>query len=170
MNTIKMSYKGMLFEVNPQSIQTDFSKKVETKALPFGFGRTAVVCRMPATVSGSGILTGENAGERAFELMRIFEKGGASYLFMPKIAPVKAYFTALALSVRDENCIEYRFTFTEECTEKKSHYAFGYTYARAGENLYDIANRCSVSSSKLFEANDYMDMFSVSEGDKVWLN
>lgn len=170
MNTIRMCYKGMIFNANPYSIKTDFSKKIETKTIPFGFGKSTEVCRMPAKISGSGIFTGTDAGEKAYELMRIFEKGGASYLFMPKLAPVKAYFTGLSMSVKNENCIEYSFAFTEECADKKSHYSFGYTYARNGENLYDIANRCSVSSRQLFDANDFMDMFAVREGDKVWLN
>ena len=170
MKTIKMSYKGLMFDVNPASIKTDFSKKIETKAIPFGFGKTAEISRMPVKISGSGIISGANKGEVTFELMRIFEKGGSSYLFTPYMAPMRAYFTDFSVRVNAEkDCIEYDFTFVEDCTEKKSRYAFGYTYAKSGENLFDIANRCNVSSDRIFEANDYMDMFSVSEGDKVWL-
>ncbi|MBR3148970.1 MAG: hypothetical protein IKF64_02280 [Eubacterium sp.] len=170
MTLIKMSYKGFVFNVNPSSIKSDFSKKIETKVIPFGFGKSTEVCRLPVVISGSGKFCGADAGEKAHELMRIFEKGGASYLFAPHIAPMKAFFTDLSMSVNaEEDCVDYTFSFTEECTEKKSRYSFGYTYARRGENLYDIANRCSVKSEKLFEANDYMDMFSVQEGDKVWL-
>ncbi|MBE6719347.1 MAG: hypothetical protein E7571_01665 [Ruminococcaceae bacterium] len=170
MTAMKMSYKGFLFDVNPSSIKTQFGRQIETKTVPFGFGRSSEICRMPAKISGSGVFCTADAGEKAFELMRIFEKGGSSYLFVPKLAPMKAYFTDLTMSVNAETqSIEYSFSFTEDCSEKKSRYRFGYTYAKSGENLFDIANRCCVEAEKLFAANDFMDMFSVQEGDKVWL-
>ncbi len=169
-STTEMSYGGYLFRVNPATLSTSFSKKVETKVIPFGFGRAAEICRMPAVIRGTGVLTGSNAGEKAHELMRIFEKDGASYLFVPQLAPMKAFFTDLSMRIdAQEQCIRFSFAFTEDCTEKKSRYPFGYTYARRGENLYDIANRCCVNSRALFEVNDFMDMFSVEEGDRVWL-
>ena len=170
MNIMKMGYKGMTFDVNPSSVKTDVSKKVAIKTIPFGFGKSAEICKMPVKITGSGVFCGENAGQDAHKLMQIFEKGGSSYLFMPRLAPIKAFFTDLTMRIgADSESIEYTFSFTEDCTEKRSSYPFGYTYAKAGENLYDIANRCEVSTESLFNANDFMDMFSVREGDKVWL-
>lgn len=170
MNTAKMGYKGMTFDVNPKSVKTDFSKKIAIKTIPFGFGKSAEICKMPVKITGSGAFYGSTAGQEAHKLMQVFEKGGSSYLFMPKLAPIKAFFTDLTMRVgADSESIEYTFSFTEDCTEKRSSYPFGYTYALEGENLYDIANRCEVAADVLFRANDYMDMFSVREGDKVWL-
>ncbi|MBQ8078036.1 MAG: LysM peptidoglycan-binding domain-containing protein [Eubacterium sp.] len=170
MNTAKMGYKGMTFDVNPATIRTDFSKKVAVKTIPFGFGKSTEICRMPVKITGSGMFCGKNAGQNAHRLMQVFEKGGSSYLFLPKLAPIKAFFTDLTMRVgADSESIEYTFSFTEDCVEKQSRYPFGYTYAKQGENLYDIANRCNITADALFSANDFMDMFSVQEGDKVWL-
>ena len=167
---IKMSYKGLVFGANPESIKSDFRKKTDTKTIPFGFGKTTEVCRMPAKITGNGKFVGADAGERAQKLMRVFEKEGSSYLFMPQFPPVKVYFTDLTLSINAKDYgVDFAFEFTEDCVGKKSRFPFGYTYAKRGENLFDIANRCDVSFDSLFEVNDYMDMFSVSEGDKVWL-
>ena len=108
MNAVKMSYKGMLFDVNPASVKTEFCKKVNVKAIPFGFGKSTEICRMPVKISGSGVLLQPNAGEEAHKLMHIFEKGGSSYLFIPKLAPIKAFFTDLSMSVNAE-------TFNIDC-------------------------------------------------------
>lgn len=170
MNMTKMGYKGMTFDVNPTTIKTDFSKKIAIKTIPFGFGKSAEICKMPVKITGSGMFCGSDAGQKAHRLMQVYEKSGSSYLFMPKLAPLKAFFTDLSLRVgADSESIEYTFSFTEDCTEKRSDYPFGYTYAQRGENLYDIANRCELAADAVFRANDYMDMFSVNEGDKVWL-
>ena len=168
--TINMSYKGMVFSANPSSIKTDFRRKTETKHIPFGFGKTTEICRLPAKITGSGKFVGAGAGEKAYNLMRVFEKEGSSYLFLPEFPPVKVYFTDLSVNLNAKDYgVEYTFEFTEDCVGKKSRFAFGYTYAKRGENLFDISNRCDVSFDKLFEINDFPDMFSVSEGDKVWL-
>ncbi len=170
MKTIKMIYKGFEFPVNAQELETEFSKR--TAALPIlkRSARVREVCFNPAVISGRGILSGEKAQEQANELVRLFREEDGAYLFSPIFPPIKAFFTELKLkTAANREGIEFSFRFVEEYCAKKGGYSFGYTYAREGENLYDVANRCSVSVEELFSLNGYKDLFSVNEGDRIWL-
>lgn len=170
MNFIKMSYKGLSFDVNPSSIKAEFTKSIAEKNILFKSGRVQEICFEPAKISGSGKLTGDNARQCAHSLMRIFKSKGSGYLFAPDISPMKAFFSELSISYNaSENCVSYSFTFVEDSENKSFSFDFGYTYALEGENLYDISNRTDVAVEKLFEYNDYADLFSVSEGDRIWL-
>lgn len=171
MQLIKMSYNGFTFTANPTSLKVNLSKNVATKTIPFGFGKSTEVCFEPAVVTGNGCFIGANARERAHELMRIFTAKGSSYLFAPSISPMRAFFTKLDISYNaGQDKIDYSFEFTQESDEKNNLFDFGYTYAKAGENLYDVANRTGFDVKELFERNDYGDLFSVCEGDKIWLS
>ena len=171
MKLIKLSYKGFEFPINPRSIQIDFAKKISTRTLPFAKGRAQEICFEPCVISGSGSLTGSNARRQAHELMRIFKSEGSAYLFSPEGTPLKAFFQALRVSYNAEKeCVDYTFTFVEDGADKSCSYPFGFTYAQAGENLYDIANRTDTDAATLFNSNCFADMFAVEEGDKVWLN
>lgn len=170
MKLIKMSYKGFIFDVNPSSIKAELSKSIAKKSILFKSGRAQEMCFEPAKISGSGRFTGDNARQCAHNLMRVFKSRGPAYLLAPDIPPMKAYFSDLSISYNaDENCVSYSFAFIEDSEDKQFSYDFGYTYALEGENLYDISNRTDVDIERLFEYNDYPDLFSVSEGDKVWL-
>lgn len=171
MKCITMSYKGFEFPVNVKSINASFSKKISSVPVPKKSARTQEICMNPTVISGSGCFFGESANEKAHMLITAFQGKGAAYLFSPVFSPIKAYFSDLKMTADSEkNCIEYTFTFTEEINLKKRRYDFGYTFALPNENLFDIANRCSVSFEDIVKANNFKDMFSVSQGDKVWLN
>jgi hypothetical protein len=59
--------------------------------------------------------------------------------------------------------------FVEDSKQKNPTFNFKFTYALAGENIFDIANRTNVSLKQIVESNDYEDLFAVKEGDKVML-
>ena len=170
MEYIRMKYKGFSFPVNPESVETEFMKKISKREPLFSHTRVEEAGYEPTVLSGSGCFTGEKASENAHALMKLFKEDGSAYLFSPEFCPLKAFFTGLKLSAAaSKDCIKYSFTFVEDCAGKKSRFDFGYTYALRGENLYDVANRTGVSVDRLFAANSYEDLFSVSEGDKIWL-
>lgn len=170
MKLIKMSYKGFVFDVNPSSIRAEFSKNMAKKNILFKSGKAQEVCFEPAKISGSGRFAGDHARQYAHSLMRIFRSKGSAYLFAPDFEPMKAFFSDLSISYNaGENCVSYTFSFIEDSENKQFSFDFGYTYALEGENLYDISNRTDVAVEKLFEYNVYPDLFSVNEGDKVWL-
>lgn len=170
MNYIQMHYKGFTFPVNPAAVETSLSKRLGRRDVLFAGARIQETGEAPAVIRGRGCFIGEQASEQAQQLMKLFKEHGSAYLFAPEFYPLKAFFTELTFSTdAQNNRIDYTFTFTEDCVNKQSHFLFRYTYARAGENLFDIANRTGVATETLFAANDYEDLFSVSEGDKVWL-
>ena len=122
-------------------------------------------------IKGNGKFVGSNAGEKAHELIKVFQSKGSSFLFSHDLPPMRAYFSSLDISYNAvEECVDYSFEFIEDSDAKNPIRNFGYTFALANENLYDIANRTSVGVEKLFKCNNYPDLFSVREGDKVWLS
>ncbi|MFR5875368.1 MAG: hypothetical protein ACLUFN_02635 [Eubacterium sp.] len=170
MNTIKMNYKGFSFDVNPTSIKTELSKNIAKKSILFKSAKTQEVFFEPARISGSGRFVGTDARQKAHNLMRIFKSKGSAYLFAYDMPPMKAFFCNLSVSYSaKENCVSYTFSFVEDCNDKQFSYDFGCTYALEGENLYDISNRTDVAVERLFEYNNYSDLFSVRKGDRVWL-
>ncbi|MCD7873132.1 MAG: LysM peptidoglycan-binding domain-containing protein [Clostridiales bacterium] len=44
---------------------------------------------------------------------------------------------------------------------------FGYTYALKGENVFDIAFRCSTTVESIMKNNDIKSPFDVAEGDRL---
>ena len=62
------------------------------------------------------------------------------------------------------------FEFIQDTNNKKNQKPIDFTYALKNENMYDIAHRCSADIEGLFLNNDYEDLFSVEEGDKIWLD
>ncbi len=168
---IKMNYKNFSFDVNPSAVKIEFSKNISCENIIFSNSKTDEISFNPVIISGEGCFCGENAKDYAHELMRIFKSNGSDYLFVPDIDPIKAFFDKLCISYNaDKNSVGYTFSFIEDCSDKKSNYDFGFTYALKGENLYDIANRTGVSIETIVENNDFEDLFSVGEGDKVCLN
>lgn len=170
MQLIKMSYKGFTFGVNPSTLKRIQSKNVKVNGGVFSFCRVNEISQNPETISGRGYFTGEDAYLCAEKLSRVFRRKGSSYLFIPGFAPIKAHFTSFAVTASaDKNRIEYSFEFTEDISGKKTDCDFGYTFAKNGENMFDIANRTSRNIENLMAVNDFADAFSVREGDRVIL-
>ncbi|MCR5206858.1 MAG: DNA circularization N-terminal domain-containing protein [Eubacterium sp.] len=170
MKSIKMSYRGVCFEVNPSTLKTEYSKRTAVTEAPGSNAGCKEVCELPVKVSGKGILAGENASARAQQLLAAFKKKGSAYLFLPVVSPFKALFTSLELNVCSErNCIGYSFEFVQDISSKSGEYDFGYTLAQDGENLFDIAYRTNTAIETVIALNDFEEPFSVKEGDKVWL-
>lgn len=168
---IKMEYRGFTFPINPTSIKTKFSKNISSKTIPFSFSRVQEINDYPTVVTANGKFVGSKAMQFSHELMRVYKQKGSSYLLIPDSVPVKAYFKNLELSYdAKNNCVSYQVEFIEDVNSKKGKFDFGYTYVLAGENVYDVANRMDVDVEKIVEHNDFCDLFSLKEGDRIWLN
>lgn len=171
MQLIRIAYKDFTFMVNPETLRLKHTKVVVNRQIPFRFGKNKELSSNPVTISGSGYFAGENARRNIRNLSNTFDQKGSGYLFLPDSTPIKAIFSKLDVcysGVGDR--IDYSFEFVQEECSKMPLYDFGFTYAKCGENLYDIANRTNVDIGDLFSLNNYSDLFSVKEGDKVWLN
>ena len=171
MKLIKMSYKGLTFNVNPSTVKIDFSKNISYRSIPFICSKAQEINHLPTVISGSGKFTGDNADEYAMRLEKTFRSTGSAYLFIPDATPIKAFFKGLSISYDSrEGSVSYSFEFVEDCQGKKNEYDFNFTYAVKGENLYDVANRTGVDVGRIFELNEYQDLFSVKKGEKIWLS
>jgi hypothetical protein len=170
MRYIKMSYMGFTLCVNPESISLALSKSVSRQPFLSRKSRVSGISRQPCVIKGKGILFGENAQLQANELGRLFMSERSAWLFSPVIEARKMFFTSLEIKAgATREGIEYSFEFCEDISDKEYRYPFTYTYALEGENLFDIASRCHIEIGELFNLNAYPDLFSVREGDKVWL-
>ena len=170
MKCIDMSYRDFTFRANPESISVIMSKRISESPMLFQRTKVQEVCEEACVISGKGCFTGNNAESNAYRLMTVFKAKGSAYLFSPVLAPRKMYFSRLSISANaDKNCIDYAFSFTEDCSSKKRYRDFKYTYALQGENLFDIANRTDTSVETIFDLNSFKDLFSVEQGDKIWL-
>ena len=159
MQAIKMTYKGFCFDANPAYIKAEYSKNIASKSVLFKSAKQQEISFKAAKIKGNG------------KLIKVFQSKGSSFLFSHDLPPMRAYFSSLDISYNAvEECVDYSFEFIEDSDAKNPIRNFGYTFALADENLYDIANRTSVGVEKLFKCNNYPDLFSVREGDKVWLS
>lgn len=170
MESIQMRYKGCTLNVNPEKISMRLSKKLSSTVIPFKKTKTQEVCHNPCVISGSGVLTGAEAQQQAYALLRCYRSKGADYLFSPYLPPLRMHFTALHFHAgADMESIYYSFEFKEEPSGKQLTRANRYTLVRAGENLFDIANRTGYPVEYLAEHNNFRNLFALQEGDTVWL-
>lgn len=170
MEMIKMKYKDFEFDVNPTDIRLSMSKNISKHSLPYKAQSCEEMGKNAAVVSGKGYFLGEDAMNKAYALSRVYNKKGSDYLFTPYCVPIKVFFSSLDIIYSASNSrVEYTFEFTQDKPEKKDTYDFGYTIAKDGENLFDIANRTGLEIEKIASLNDFGDLFSVKEGDRVWL-
>ena len=169
MKLIKMNYKGYEFNINPSTLKLAYSKNIANQNIIDGVDRLNVISMKGAVITGTGILVGDDMLEQMSMLQMLFDKKESDYLFLPAFSPIKVYFTDLEFEMNnDKSVINYSFKFIEDSVCKKDNYCSGYTIAKNDENLFDIANRLGISVDVLVENNDFDDLFSVNEGDKVY--
>lgn len=166
----KMRYKDFVFDVNPSDIKLSLRKNLAKTDVMYSQQKCDEVGENAAVISGKGCFIGSGAIKQAYELVRIYNKKGADFLFTPYSSPMLAVFNKLNISYSsDSKKVEYSFEFTEQSKRKSQSFEFGYTYAEEGENLFDIADRTQIDIERIVELNDFCGVFSVKEGDKVWL-
>ncbi|WP_297131032.1 hypothetical protein [uncultured Eubacterium sp.] len=170
MQFMKMSYKGFEFNINPKNFKISMSKSTAKYNTVYDGQICTEKGKGCAVVSGKGYFVGADAAGKAFELVRVFNKKGSDYLFLPNSVPIKMHFTSLDISYSSGNDrVEYSFEFTQECNTKSEEHTVGYTYALENENLFDIASRTGVQIESIVKCNDIGDIFAVKEGEKIWL-
>lgn len=170
MQYMKMKYGGFEFDVNPKTFKISMDKNIVTydavysDQISFDNGRNCIC------VSGEGYFVGENAANKAFELVRAYNKKGSDYLFLPNSVSVKVHFSSLDISYSSANDrIEYSFVFTQESNNKEETGSLDFTYVLENENLFDVSNRTGVGIETLVKCNDIGNIFAVKEGDRIWL-
>ena len=167
---MKMKFKDFEFPSNPAVIKTKLSANVREAPLFDSDSAVYNVSRNAAVISGQGSLWGEERFNASSLLKRLQQSSGAGWLFLPDGSCYNAFFTALTLEEdAKKGCVSYSFSFTENCFHTKEEHDFGFTLAREGENMFDIAHRCGVPIETLMRLNDIKTPFDLAQGDKVVL-
>lgn len=167
---MKMKYKGFEFDVNPKNFKISMNKSIAKYDTVYSEQLCVENGKECASVSGNGCFIGKNAADKAFELVRVYNKKGSDYLFLPNSVPLKMRFTSLDISYSSGNDrVEYSFVFTQESNTKSETKTSRFTYALEEENLFDVANRTGVEVETLVKCNDFGSVFALKEGDRVWL-
>ena len=170
MKMIKMKYRDFEFEVIPSEVSMKLTKNISKTDFANHGEKCEEINKKGALISGKGYFVGEDAMNKAYALIRVFNKKGSDFLFTPFCNPKKMLFTSLEIHYSASNSrVEYSFEFTQDGFEKNEVYDFGYTVALEGENLFDVSSRTGVEVQRLVSLNDFGDLFAVKEGDRVWL-
>ncbi|MBQ7740589.1 MAG: DNA circularization N-terminal domain-containing protein [Eubacterium sp.] len=165
-----MSFRGVDFVASPYETGIKMSKSITNTKIPFSKEKTEELCENSRVITGRGRFVGENASAKANELCAVFKTKGSAFLFTPAFSPIKVFFTELCLNIdTDNSCVNYSFTFVEDPNSQKRYEDFNYTRVRKNENIYDVANRCNLSVDELVRLNRVRNIFSLEEGEKLWL-
>ena len=100
MQAITMTYKGFCFDANPAYIKAEYSKNIASKSVLFKSAKQQEISFKAAKIKGNGKFVGSNAGEKAHELIKVFQSKGSSFLFSHDLPPMRAYFSSLDISYR----------------------------------------------------------------------
>ena len=98
MQAITMTYKGFCFDANPAYIKAEYSKNIASKSVLFKSAKQQEISFKAAKIKGNGKFVGSNAGEKAHELIKVFQSKGSSFLFSHDLPPMRAYFSSLDIS------------------------------------------------------------------------
>lgn len=167
MKRMTMSYKGIVWQVNPTALHVECQRNLKETVLPFaGSGITDLGVKK-RRVSGTGYFIGPGCMERWRELEAAFRQGGAGSLILPGLEPFWAVLDGLKLLGEEGgDLIKYSFTFTEAPSGERRRQVFS---AAAGESLWDYAGRYGWDMEELRAANPHIrDIAQLELGEEVY--
>jgi hypothetical protein len=163
-----MKFKDFEFPSNPNTIEITSNRNVNINCVYGEKSVTENVSCNPTVISGSGSFFGDNADEYCTRLSRLLKIESSGWLYCPNAYPIKAFFSEFTYKVDSEKgCVQYNFTFIEDCSSKQEEKKFCYTISQKDENAFDIANREGVSVDDVMTLNDFKSPFDIKEGTTV---
>lgn len=172
MNLNNMSYKQFVWPNNPSQLSFAFAQVQRQGVLPGQGSFVEQVATNAHVIKGKGTFYGKQAQGQMRVLEQLFEDKSAGVLFLPNRKPITAFFTNLTIessALKDQ--VQYDFIFTQDTSvvaQAVNEYD-QYTTARAGENLFHIAQRTGTAVEKLVEQNDFSSCFCLTQGMQVKL-
>ncbi len=167
---MNVKYKNFVFPSNPQKIKCDGSSNSHISPIPHKSSAVENVSSNPVKISGSGSFAAALARESCSILMHLLRSKKSGWLFVPGIAPIRAFFTEFIYEVNSKSGIcEYSFEFIEDCSNTLERAELSYVTANEGENAFDIAFDNSVSVDDIMALNNLKTPFDINEGDRVAL-
>lgn len=165
---MKMKFKNFEFPTNPSVIEVKTSSNICYSPMLSGTSVVENTSVNTTVITGSGVFYGDKGEEYCIYLQHLLKQKRSGALLLPSCVGMEAYLTRLDYK-KDTNLnkITYSFEFVEKCSDKQEIRLFCFTYAKAEENAFDIANRCGVSVESIMQKNDLLSPFSIKKGDKV---
>lgn len=167
---MKMRFADFIFPANPAELEISLSTNFSASPV-FGKGSNVQnVSLNPAVIRGRGAFYGERAEESCHYLQHMLRLKASGLLLLPCASSFNAFLTEFTfLKNADKGGISYTFVFTESKNSRAERRSFCFTTAKANENAFIIANRCSVSANEIMKNNSFKTPFDIKEGDRVVL-
>lgn len=170
MHLMKMKYKNFEFPLNPSVIKVKHSRNIAENSIIDSDSAVYNISKNASVISGEGCFFGDKAFQYASELENLSKSSSPGWLFTPNGDCFNAYLKELTIkSDAKRNDVFYTFTFVENCNHKKNERDIEFVFAKEGENLFDIADRCNIPIETILDINDFKNPFDISAGDKVVL-
>ena len=168
MRLMGMRFRDFTWRDNPVSLTVSNTRNVQSTDIPYGVSRSEELGRRRRTVTGEGYFSGESSLALWQALQEVFALPGPGLLQLPGVAPFWALMDSLELiGTQGKDLIRYSFSFVE-WDSKEAYLGSGTRSAKAGESLWDYANRWGISIEALVEANPGIrDICELQEGERV---
>lgn len=167
---VMMKYKDFDFPSNPSKIVVKAKTNISEGCVIGESPNVSSNAKMAKEISGNGVFFDDKAIFYAQKLCDMLLSTESGILIVPGVYPMDAFFSDFSYEIdTKKNCVSYSFSFVEDCKNKNLQYDFGFTYAKSGENAFDIANRTGTDVETIIKNNVLSSPFEIKSGDKVVL-
>lgn len=167
---IKLKYKDFTFDVNVKDFNISMQKNVSTVSAIDQQPESNKITVEPTVLSGKGYFIGDEALDKAYQLIMLYNDSTSDFVYSPYSVVFKAFFTKLCISYSAEKGrVEYEIEFTEELPGKNVRRSVPFTFVEENENAFDLAERVNIPIEKIIKLNDLQDLFKIGKGSKIWL-
>lgn len=115
MNHGMITYRSVSFPCNPASFTVSYKKQLGEVFSPYLGTVIQEMGPRACTVSGEGVLVGDQALEDFSGLKNAFEESGSALLKVSGLPQFYAYFEMLELGAKAPREVTFRFSFVEDC-------------------------------------------------------
>ena len=167
MRLMGMRFRDFTWQNNPVSLRVTSARNVLETKVPYGESQAEELGQKRRKVTGEGYFSGEGCMDSWNGLQQAFAQPGPGILQLPGVAPFWALMDSLELiGAQGKDLVRYSFSFTEWDAQGQ-FLGSGTYFARAGESLWDYANRWGVPIETLVAANPHIrDIGQLEEGAK----
>lgn len=115
MDRSKFRFKGYEFKCNPQTFTISCERNIAEFVSPFSQTTVQEVGVGTRSLSGEGVIFGDDVLKQYDALNSLFLSDGAGTLFIPGYKPFRAFFAKLSVTARPApNLLYYSFKFIEQ--------------------------------------------------------
>lgn len=178
MSTI-FRYKDYQFQINPQTLQLKRTRILKAFQPPLQTSNLIPTTQIqdlglaPMSVSGEGLLLGDDRMRQYTELYDCLLQGGSGLLHLPGLTPFYCFFEELTMIGRaGPKVLHYRFLFREDASQNFStpKMVRDFYLSRAGDTLEAIAARFELTLEQLLQRNPHCNtQIALVEGTMLWI-